>query len=105
MAYSLLHSDSIARSNIFVVARDGRLCTAPVAAGAVAGIARGVVLERVDGVAERVLPTSDLRAAPEIVAANAVRGAVPIVRLDGAPVADGRPGPWAERLRAALASD
>jgi branched-subunit amino acid aminotransferase/4-amino-4-deoxychorismate lyase len=34
-----------------------------------------------------------------------VRGAVPIVRLDGRPVGAGSPGPWAARLAAALDRD
>ena len=47
----------------------------------------------------------ELRGAREIVVANAVRGARAVVRLDGAPVGDGRPGAWARRLDSALAAD
>ena len=36
---------------------------------------------------------------------NAVRGALPITRLEGRPVGDGKPGPWARRLAAALEAD
>ncbi len=93
------------RCNIFVSGPDGALATPPLAAGAVAGIARGLVLERVSGVEERPVPLAALRAAREIVAANAVRGAAPIVRLDGEAVGDGRPGPWAAQLRSALERD
>ncbi len=93
-----------ARSNVFV-ADDHGLATPPLAAGAVEGIARSLVLERVPGVEERPVSLETLRAAREIVAANAVRGAAPIVRLDGEPVGDGHAGPWAERLRAALARE
>ena len=35
----------------------------------------------------------------------AVRGARSITRLEDAPVGNGSPGPWAERLAAALARD
>jgi len=94
-----------ARSNVFVAAGSGKLATPPVSSGAVAGIARGVVLERVKGIEQRTISEAELRSAREIVAANAVRGAVPIVRLDGVPVDGGRPGPWAGRLAAALAGD
>ncbi|MDJ0852152.1 MAG: aminotransferase class IV [Myxococcota bacterium] len=93
------------RCNVFVGDATGRLLTPPLAAGAVAGIARGLVIERVPGVEERPIPLAALRDAREIVAANAVRGAAPIVRLDGAAVGSGRPGPWAERLGEALARD
>jgi D-alanine transaminase len=71
----------------------------------VAGIARAVALERVPELAERSLGERELRAAREIVALNSVRGARPVTRLDGARVGDGRPGPWAGRLAAALARD
>jgi D-alanine transaminase len=71
----------------------------------VAGIARDVALARVAGIEEREIAAAELRSAREIVALNAVRGAKPITRVDGAPVGDGRPGAWAERLAAALAED
>ena len=52
-----------------------------------------------------MVPERELRSAREIVVANAVRGARPVVRLDGRAVGDGRPCPWARRLDAALAED
>jgi D-alanine transaminase len=94
-----------ARTNAIVVGADGRLATPPLALGAVAGIAREVLLERVPELEERVVLEPELRRAREIVATNSVRGARPVVRLDGAPVGDGRPGPWARRLDAALGGD
>jgi branched-subunit amino acid aminotransferase/4-amino-4-deoxychorismate lyase len=94
-----------ARSNVVVVGRGGVPATPPVSLGLVAGIARDVVLERVPGIEEREIGLAELRSAREIVAVNAVRGARPITRLDGAAVADGRPGAWARRLDAALAED
>jgi len=93
------------RSAIFVVSPHGEARTPPLARGAVAGVARTIVLERVLGVVERDVERADLAAAAEIVAVNAVRGALPITRLDGRPVGDGKPGPWARRLAAALADD
>jgi D-alanine transaminase len=94
-----------ARSNAVVVAPSGAAATPPVWAGLVAGIAREIALERVLGIEEREISLPELRSAGEIVALNAVRGAKPIVRLDGAPVGDGRPGAWAQRLAAALEKD
>jgi branched-chain amino acid aminotransferase len=93
------------RSNIVVVPEGAGPATPPLARGAVAGIARAIVLERVPEIAERDVAAAELGGAREIVAVNAVRGARTITRLDGAPVSDGRPGPWAERLAAALARD
>jgi branched-subunit amino acid aminotransferase/4-amino-4-deoxychorismate lyase len=94
-----------ARSNIVVVAAGAGPVTPPLDTGAVAGIARDVVLERVPEIAERDVTAVELGGAAEIIAVNAVRGARPITRLEDAAVGDGRPGPWAERLATALARD
>ncbi len=93
------------RSNIIVVPPSGVPTTPPASAGGVAGIARGLALERVPELVEAVVPERTLRAAQEIIAVNAVRGARPVVELDGAPVADGRPGPWSARFAEALDRD
>jgi branched-subunit amino acid aminotransferase/4-amino-4-deoxychorismate lyase len=93
------------RSNIFVVGADRRPVTPPLSRGAVSGIARQLVMERVPEVAERDVAAHALADAREIVATNAVRGARPITRLDGRRVGDGRAGPWSARLAAALATD
>jgi branched-subunit amino acid aminotransferase/4-amino-4-deoxychorismate lyase len=94
-----------ARTNAIVVDTEGRPWTPPLELGGVAGIAREVLLERVPELGQRVVSLRELRLAREIVAANAVRGARPVVRLDGRSVGEGRPGPWARRLDAALAAD
>jgi branched-subunit amino acid aminotransferase/4-amino-4-deoxychorismate lyase len=94
-----------ARSNLFVVSGRGPVRTPPHSRGAVAGVARTVLLERVPGLVEADLSREELIGADEIVAANAVRGAVPITRLEGRPVGGGSPGPWARRLAEALADD
>ncbi len=94
-----------ARSNLLVAGSDGGLATPPLSRGGVGGIGRQLALERVEGIAERDVDREQLRDAAEIIGVNAVRGAVPIVRLDGRPVGDGRPGPWAVRLAEALDSD
>lgn len=92
-----------ATSNLFAAGPDGGLATPDLARGGVAGIARELVLERVPGIHVRdVREGEPLR---ELIAVNAVRGAVPIVRVDGRDVGDGRPGPWAARLTAALERD
>jgi branched-subunit amino acid aminotransferase/4-amino-4-deoxychorismate lyase len=91
-----------ARTNTIVVDADGRLSTPPLALGAVAGIAREVLLERIPELAERVVLEPELRSAREIIAVNAVRGARAVVHLDGFSVGDGAPGPWARLLDAEL---
>jgi branched-subunit amino acid aminotransferase/4-amino-4-deoxychorismate lyase len=91
-----------ARTNVVVADASG-LATPPLELGAVAGLAREVLLERVPELAERVVAERDLRRAREVVAVNAVRGARAVVRLDGRPVGAGVPGPVASRLAEALA--
>jgi branched-subunit amino acid aminotransferase/4-amino-4-deoxychorismate lyase len=86
-------------------AREAGPATPPDAKGAVSGIARAVALERIPEIQERDVSSAELRGAREVIALNAVRGACPITRIDGAPVGDGRPGPWAARVAAALARD
>jgi branched-subunit amino acid aminotransferase/4-amino-4-deoxychorismate lyase len=93
------------RSNLLVVTREGTPATPPEELGAVAGIALEVVVERVPEVRRQPIARVELPGAREIVALNAVRGARPITRLDGRPVAEGRPGPWAARLGEALAAE
>jgi D-alanine transaminase len=94
-----------ARSSIVVVSKRGEARTPPLKRGAVAGVARGVALERLAGLVENDVERAELAVAAEVISLNAVRGALPITRLDGRPVGDGRPGPWARRLAAALETD
>lgn len=94
-----------ARTNLFAVRDPGALVTPPAARGPVLGIARQVVLERVPEADEDDVRREELPSLRELVAVNALRGARPVVRVDGRPVGDGAPGPWAERLARALARD
>lgn len=91
------------RSNLIVVDAEGVLTTPDLARGGVAGVARAVVRERVPELKVRNLGRAELRSARELIAINALRGARAVTRLDDAPVADGREGPWARRLSTLLA--
>lgn len=91
-----------ARTNVFVVLHDGTPATPPLARGAVAGIAREILCERVPALVERDVTLADLARARELVLANAVRGAVSVVSLDGRRIGSGVPGPAAARFRALL---
>ena len=91
------------RSNILWVDAEDRLLSPPLSRGGVAGVALEVLSERVR-IAWRDARPSALRAARALFAVNAVRGARPIVRLDGEPVGDAG-HPWAARLAEALACD
>jgi branched-subunit amino acid aminotransferase/4-amino-4-deoxychorismate lyase len=94
-----------ARSNVVVVGSDGRLSTPPLELGGVAGIAREILLERIDELEPRVVGDAELALASEIVAVNAVRGARAVVRLDGHGIGGGEPGPWSRRLAEALTAE
>jgi branched-subunit amino acid aminotransferase/4-amino-4-deoxychorismate lyase len=46
------------------------------------------------------LDAADLAAADEAFLCSSVAGVLPVTRFDGAPIGDGRPGPWTLRARA-----
>jgi branched-subunit amino acid aminotransferase/4-amino-4-deoxychorismate lyase len=91
-----------ARTNVLVVLHDGTLVTPPLMRGAVAGIAREILCERVPELLERDVGSPDLARARELVLVNAVRGAVSVVSVDGRKVGSGHPGPMAAQLCALL---
>jgi branched-subunit amino acid aminotransferase/4-amino-4-deoxychorismate lyase len=83
-------------SNLFLV-RDGGLATPGLQCGALPGITRQLVLELAyqAGVAadgNAVLHPHDLANADEAFLTNSLREIVPLVKLDGAAIGDGRPG-------------
>jgi branched-subunit amino acid aminotransferase/4-amino-4-deoxychorismate lyase len=92
-----------ARSNLALALADGRWVMPPAARGAVRGVGLEAALAAGVALAECDVSRADALAAREIVATNAVRGARAIVVLDGEPVGNGRPGPLAAKLAAALA--
>jgi 4-amino-4-deoxychorismate lyase len=74
--------------------------------GILAGVTRAVVLELAAGsgyrVVEGAFPLARLAGADEAFTSSSVRELIPVVGLDGGPIGDGRPGPAAARLHAAL---
>ena len=91
-----------ARSNLALALADGRFVVPPRARGAVRGVALEAALAAGVPLLEQDVRREALRSVREIVATNAVRGARPVLALDGAPVGDGRPGRLAAALAAAL---
>ncbi|WP_428030199.1 D-amino-acid transaminase [Ancylobacter sp.] len=90
-------------TNAWIVTDDGRLVTRPAESGILRGITRTVMLEvaetlqlRVD---ERPFTVEEAKAAREAFVTSATNFATPVVRIDGHPVGDGRPGPVARALR------
>ncbi|WP_305906347.1 D-amino acid aminotransferase [Methylomarinum sp. Ch1-1] len=85
-----------AASNLFVVI-DGELMTPAKSADILPGITRDVIIELAQAndikVNENVISLEALQAADEIWVTSSTREIIPVVELDGQPVADGHPGP------------
>jgi branched-chain amino acid aminotransferase len=66
-----------------------------------AGITRGFILELAEGlfrVEVRDMTLVELLAADEVFISGTNKGVVPVVRIDDAPIGDGRPGPQTRKL-------
>ncbi|MBK7951078.1 MAG: aminotransferase class IV [Deltaproteobacteria bacterium] len=88
------------RTNLVVVTEEGLCLTPARGLGPVEGLGLELAREAVPAIVETLgIDRRTLARARELVAVNAVRGAVAIVELDGSPVGDGRSGPLAQRLR------
>jgi len=105
-ALMLNQQDEVAecsQSNFFLV-KDGRVSTPPLSAGLLPGITREFVFEvgRDAGIAveEHVLKPADVWAADEAFITGTTREITPVVKVDGHPFGDGRPGPVTRRLLA-----
>lgn len=94
-----------ARSNVFLLRADGALVTPPLSSGAVAGVARELVLEGVAEAREVAIGPGDLARARGLVCVNAVRGACRVACVDGEAVGGGESAALAERLHALLLAD
>lgn len=79
------------RGNVFVCL-DGAWRTPPVDRAGVAGIARGLLLERWPALVEAPLTLADLARAEALFLANAVRGILPVGRCGGRVLSSESPG-------------
>jgi branched-chain amino acid aminotransferase len=105
-ALMLNHKGEIAEctgDNIFLV-RGGRISTPPVDAGILEGITRDAVigLARDAGieVAEVALTKYDAYVADECFLTGSAAELIPVVKLDGRTIGDGKPGPMTHKLTA-----
>lgn len=93
-------------TNAWIVTADGTIATRQADHGILGGITRAVLLDvaarRRLKVAERRFSLSEARKASEAFLTSATGAVTPIVRIDGAAVGDGRPGPVASELRRLL---
>ncbi len=92
-----------AASNVFIV-HDGEIATPPKGPYLLPGVTRDLVLELADrnGLPwrEQVISEASLHRAQEIWLTSSTREVVPVTRLNGEPVGDGRPGPVWRRVSA-----
>jgi branched-subunit amino acid aminotransferase/4-amino-4-deoxychorismate lyase len=81
--------------------RGDELFTPATRPGVLPRVTRALVAS-LETVGEGSFPLADLLAADEAFTTSSSREVMPVVSVDGAPVGDGRPGPAAARLQAAL---
>jgi D-alanine transaminase len=90
--------------NAWLVTQDGTLITRPATDRILRGITREVVMDmaRRSGltVTERPFTAAEAREAREAFQTSASGLVMPVVRIDGAAIGDGRPGPFAKDFRA-----
>lgn len=79
----------------------GDLATPPAGPGVLPGVTRAFFLEVVGG-REASCSAGELARADEVFLTSSIREVMPVVALDGRPIAQGRPGPAARRLQALL---
>jgi D-alanine transaminase len=90
-------------SNVMVV-KAGRLLTAPKGEQILSGVTRTIVLDlaRKEGlpVEERFATRDELFHADEIFLTGTTVEVLPVIRVDGKPVSNGKPGPVSQKLQA-----
>jgi D-alanine transaminase len=93
-------------SNAWIVTTDGRLVTRPAEHGILRGITRTTLFEVAEKlgltVEERGFTIAEAKAAREAFISSATTIAMPVVEIDGAPIANGHPGSTVLSLRAAF---
>lgn len=93
-----------ATSNLFIV-RGDELLTPRAEAGILVGITRQTVLQVAASVGLKPLETAlfpqDLYEADEAFITSSLREVMPVSRVDGQEIGNGKPGPWARRMREA----
>ncbi|MFT0859892.1 D-amino-acid transaminase [Ancylobacter sp. G4_0304] len=91
-------------TNAWIVTKDGVLRTRPAEHGILRGITRTVMFEVAEQlqlrIEERAFTVAEALAAREAFLSSATTIAMPVVRIDGQPIGEGKPGPVVARLRA-----
>ena len=92
-----------ASSNAWIVTRDRKVVTRPTGREILRGITRTVLLDVLAAqglvLEERPFTVAEVLAAGEAFVTAASQIVTPVIRIDGKPIGDGRPGPIAAALR------
>jgi D-alanine transaminase len=92
--------------NAWIVSREGKLVTRHADHAILGGITRAVLFETVKGegllIEERAFTLAEACAAREAFISSATQIVIPVVRIDGHVIGDGKPGPVATALRRAF---
>ncbi len=92
-----------ASSNAWIVSSEGAVITRQTAPAILAGVTRATLIDllREENVTflERPFRVAEALAAREAFVTSATNTVMPVVRIDGRPIGDGRPGPLTRRLR------
>jgi len=90
-------------SNAWIITRDNLLVTRPADIGILRGITRAVLIEAIKTkglrLEERAFTVKEAYAAGEAFITGASQIVMPVVRIDGRSIGDGRPGPVTKALR------
>lgn len=90
-------------TNAWIVSREGRVVTHPPGPQILSGVTRGTLLrlaaESQIAVDERPFTLAELKSAREAFLTSTSSQVLPVTRVDGEAIGDGRPGPVAMRLR------
>lgn len=93
-------------SNAWIITKDNQLITRPTDRAILRGVTRTTVLDVIaqEGLTfvERAFTVDEARDAAEAFITSATNLVMPVVRIDGEPIGEGRPGPVTKRLRAAF---
>ena len=106
---AILHEDGIvtegAATNVFA-AFDGVLWTHPLTPRILPGVTRKVLMPLIAElglpVREEPIPLAQLSKADEIFVCGSTTDVTPVVKVDGTPVGDGKPGPLTAKVREAF---
>ena len=92
--------------NAWIVTQDGKLVTRQADHAILGGITRAVLFDAVKGqgltIEERPFALQEAYAAREAFVSSATQIVIPVVRIDGHVIGDGKPGPVATALRRAF---